>query len=43
MRQEAHRNGHTYAVHKMDTDTPQHTNDQAIADEYDFSTPLRKK
>ena len=39
MRREAHRNGHTYAVHKMDTDTPQHTNDQAIADEYDFSTP----
>ena len=39
MKQEAHRNGHTYAVHKMDTDTPQHTNDQAIADEYDFSTP----
>ena len=39
MRREAHRNGHTYAVHKMDTDTPQHTNDQAIADEYDFSKP----
>ena len=39
MRQEAHRNGHTYAVHKMDTDTPQQANDQAIADEYDFSTP----
>ena len=39
MRREAHRNGHTYAAHKMDTDTPQHTNDQAIADEYDFSTP----
>ena len=39
MRREAHRNGHTYAVHKMDADTPQHTNDQAIADEYDFSTP----
>ena len=39
MRREAHRNGHTYAVHKMDTDTPQHANDQAIADEYDFSTP----
>ena len=39
MRREAHRNGHTYAVHKMDADTPQHANDQAIADEYDFSTP----
>ena len=41
MKQEAHRNGHTYAVHKMDADTPQHANDQAIADEYDFSTPLQ--
>ena len=41
LKQEAHRNGSTYAVHKMDTDTPQHANDQAIADEYDFSTPLQ--
>ena len=41
MKQEAHRNGHTYALHKMNTDTPLHGNDQAIADEYDFSTPLQ--
>ena len=41
MKQEARRNGHTYAVHKMNTDTPLHGNDQAIADDCDFSTPLQ--
>ena len=41
MKEEAHRNGHTYALHKMNTDTLLHGNDQAIADEYDFSTPLQ--
>ena len=39
MRREAHRNGHTYAVHKMDTETPVQANADAINDEYDFSTP----
>ena len=39
MKQEARRNGHTYAVHKMNVETPVQANDQAIADEYDFSTP----
>ena len=41
MKQEARRNGHTYAVHKMNAETPVQANDQAIADEYDFSTPLQ--
>ena len=39
LRREAHRNGHTYAVHKMDTETPVQANADAINDEYDFSTP----
>ena len=41
MKQEAHRHGHTYALHKMNTDASLHGNDQAIADEYYFSTPLQ--
>ena len=39
MKQEAHRNGHTYAVHKMNAETPVQANADAINDEYDFSTP----
>ena len=36
MKQEAHRNGHTYAVHKMNAETPVQANADAINDEYDF-------
>ena len=39
LKQEAHRNGHTYAVHKMNAETPVQANADAINDEYDFSTP----
>ena len=39
MKQEARRNGHTYAVHKMNAETPVQANADAINDEYDFSTP----
>ena len=39
MKQEARRNGHTYAVHRMNADTPLTRNAEAIEDEYDFSTP----
>ena len=39
MRREAHRNGHTYAVHKMNAETPVQANADTINDEYDFSTP----
>ena len=39
MKQEARRNGHTYAVHKMNAETPLTRNAEAIEDEYDFSTP----
>ena len=39
MKQEARRNGHTYAVHKMNAETPVQANAAAINDEYDFSTP----
>ena len=39
MKQEAHRNGHTYAVHKMNAGTPVQANADAVNDEYDFSTP----
>ena len=39
MKQEAHRNRHTYAVHRMNADTPLTRNAEAIEDEYDFSTP----
>ena len=38
MKQEARRNGHTYAVHKMNAETPVQANADAINDEYDFST-----
>ena len=41
MKQEAHRNGHTYAVHRMNAETPLTRNAEAIEDEYDFSTPLQ--
>ena len=39
MKQEAHRNGHTYAVHKMNAETPVQANADARNDEYDFATP----
>ena len=39
LKQEAHRNGHTYAVHKMNAGTPVQANADAVNDEYDFSTP----
>ena len=39
MKQEARRNGHTYAVHKMNAETPVQASADAINDEYDFSTP----
>ena len=39
LKQEARRNGHTYAVHKMNAETPVQANADAINDEYDFSTP----
>ena len=41
LKQEARSNGHTYAVHRMNADTPLTRNTEAIADEYDFSTPLQ--
>ena len=41
MKQEAHRNGHTHAVHRMNAETPLTRNAEAIEDEYDFSTPLQ--
>ena len=41
MKQEARRNGHTYAVHKMNAETPVQANAEAITEEYDFSTPLQ--
>ena len=41
MKQEARRNGHTYAVHKMNAETPLTRNAEAITEEYDFSTPLQ--
>ena len=41
MKQEAHRNGHTYAVHWMDAEAPLTRNAEAITEEYDFSTPLQ--
>ena len=36
MKQEANRNGHTYAVHKMNAETPVQANADAINDAYDF-------
>ena len=39
MKQEARRKGHSYAVHKMNAETPVQANADAINDEYDFSTP----
>ena len=41
MKKEAHRNGHTYAVHRMNAETPLSRNTEAITEEYDFSTPLQ--
>ena len=41
MKQEARRNGHTSAVHRMNADTPLTRNAEAIANEYDFATPLQ--
>ena len=43
MRQQAHRNGHTYAVHEMNAETPVQPNADAINDEYDFSTPQQRQ
>ncbi|MCR9134294.1 MAG: hypothetical protein NXI08_17130 [bacterium] len=41
MKQEARRNGRTYAVHRMNADAPLTRNAEAIEDEYVFSTPLQ--